>query len=441
MAFFKEKIVPPESVNEHGQITDKKVLRPERYKFGVGNIMYQGEEVGLGPIHTVIIRALGGSAFHLGFVGAISGIGSLLQWVGTLFLRKFNSNRKAMAFALTLGVIFAFLIVGSILISSNASFKVYSLWAYIVLSFLLAAASGVQANIETSWIGDLVPKNILGWFTSIKWVVAVVGVLCFSLLFGKMVDLSPTLSTYALTYGIVALSHIIAIVLIWTIIDRVPKNANFIAAGATRHERLNYRALPLWCYILFYLLWAGGRGAMFAFTTAYMLDYFHYSMTKIAVISAIQFVISVLVLLLMGKITDKKGHRLPLMLVSGTVAFCMFLWVASAWWGLAAIIAYMVINGAAGSTHSMLAINYGLEIFPDKGRSGYLAFSRIFIGGSAMVTSIIGGIMLRGIEGWKTELWGATLTHYHLFFVFCSAVAFCCIIPLLIAGKRTVRES
>jgi MFS family permease len=440
MPFFKDKPVPPELVNEHGQITDKKFLQYDRYKFGVGNIMYQGEEIGLMAIHTVIIRALGGTAFHLGFIGAFAAIGSTVQWIGTLLLRKFNSNRKAMIFALSLGVLFAILSSFCILIAYNPKLALFALWSYLVFGLCLAACTGVQWNIETSWIGDLVPKNMLGWFTSVKWAVAVVGVLCFSVFYGKMVDIRPALTTYAGLFVIVALSHAVAIVLIRTVTDRVPKSANFIAAGASRHERLNYKSLPFWCYVSFYGLWAAGRTAMFAFTTAYLLDYFNYSMTKIMLINAIQFVVSVAVLLIMGKITDKRGHRVPLMLMSGGVAFCMSLWVASAWWGITAVIIYFFIHGAAGSTHSMLAMNYGLEIFPDKGRSGYLAISRICIGAFGMTASGFAGFFMRNIEGWQKAVWGTTLTHYHVFFAICSLVAMGCVVPLIIAGKRTVTE-
>jgi MFS family permease len=437
----KDTVLTPEQLNEHDQITDRNILRKERYKFGFVNILYQGEEVGFMPIHTVIVRALGGSAIHLGICGAISTANSVSQWIGALLLKKYNSNRKAMIIGLWAGALCAFIVCGFILLGSILAWRTYSLWAYLIFAIILAGVSGVLWNIETNWIGDLVPKQIRGWFTSVKYIVGIFGLLCFSLFFGKLSDISPFLTTYSGLFSIIAISHIIAIFLVSTITDRVPKNANFISAASSHHERLNYGSAALWYYISFFILWASGRTALLAFATAYLIDYFHYSLTAIVLILAIQSVVSMILLLFLGKASDKYGNRIPLLLISGVVSSCMLLWVASAWWGIVPIIIYQFINGAAGSTHSMLSINYGLEIFPDKGRAGYFGFTRILLGTASMAAPIIAGRVIHNIEGFRYLLWGAEINHYHLFFTVCSLIALSSIIPLSIVGKRVVYES
>jgi MFS family permease len=434
----KEKVLTPDQLNEHNQITDKNILGKERFKFGFVNILYQGEEFGLGPIHTVIIRALGGSAIHLGVLGTISTAQSLVQWIGAILLKKYNSNRKAMGFGLILGSVCAFIVCGFILIGMIPPLKMYSLWAYLIFCIFLAGISGILMNVETGWIGDLVPKENRGWFTSIKYVVGAFGILCFTFLFAKMTDLRPTLTTYAGMFSFLAFSHLIAFFLIRTIKDRVPKNANFIFSGNSGHERLNYKSLALWCYILFFILWGSGRISLLAFSTAYLIDQFHFSMTKVVSITAIQNVISIILLLFLGKASDKYGNRIPLLLISATVSSCMLLWVASAWWGVVPIIIYQFINGAAGHTHAMLSVNYGLEIFPDKGRAGYFGFTRILIGFLCVLPPIFSGRVLHNIKDFRYMLCGTEINQYHLFFAICSLVAFSSVIPLLIVGKRKV---
>jgi len=434
----KRQVLATNQLNEHGQIVDQSILSKERYKFGFVNILFQGEELGLVPIYTVIVRALGGNATHIGICGAFNSIHSVVQWVGALLLKRYNSNRKAMSVGLWAGALCALTVCILILLGLNPALKVCSLWGYLIFGLLLAGISGVLWNIETSWIGDLVPKQMLGWFSSMKWIVAAFGLLCFTMIFGKLADISPSLPIYAGLFLIVAISHVIGVLLVSTIIDRVPKNANFIYSGASHHERLNYTSLPLWCYIIFYICWGSGRTAMLAFTTAYLLDQFHYSMTTIASLFAIQSVIIMILLFFLGKVSDKYGNRMPLILISAVVSCAMLLWVASAWWGIVPIIIYQFINGAAGQTHSMLGINYGLEIFPDKGRAGYFGFARIIIGIISVTTVMFTGRILRSIEGFQYTLWGGQINHYHVFFAGCSLVALCCIIPLLIAGKRVV---
>lgn len=438
---FAAKEIPPEKLNEHNQVTDKKMLGPERYKFGFANIMYQGEEAGIGAVHTIIIRALGGTNLHLGIGGAIGCIGSMVQWIGMLLLKKTHSNRKAMNIALAIGAVLAFVKVIVLLLALFPELRGPLIWAYIFFGALLGAASGVQWNIETNWIGDLVPRENMGWFTGVKWVVGVFGILCFMLAFGKLADLSPTFYSYAGMFAFIGVSHIFAIFLMHTIIDRTPRCANFVSSGTTHHERLNYKSLSLWCYISFYFLWSAGRTPLYVFSVAYMLDQFQYSMTQVVLILAIQSVISMIMLLIMGKLSDKFGCRLPLLLVSGFMALAMSLWVASAWFGIVPIIIYQFLNGLAGHTHSLLAINYGQEIFPDKGRSGYFGLSRFLMGLGISIMSLLAGVFIRSIEGFHFHLWGAELNHYHILFICSVIITGCCTIPLVIVGKRTVQVS
>lgn len=141
------------------------------------------------------------------------------------------------------------------------------------------------------------------------------------------------LHVYAALLLLVGCSHIVAVLLIRTISDRRPQPANLLFAGKG-NARLHYAALPFWGYIAFFVLWSGGRSSLIGFTTAYLLS-LNYSMTGISMLLAIQFVISGLMLLVLGRVTDRFGSRRPLIAVSGVIACCMFLWVASAWFGLA----------------------------------------------------------------------------------------------------------
>lgn len=78
--FFQDGTPAPGQVDDRGRITDRAIQNRNRLKFGIGNIMYQSEECGLGPIHTAIIKALGGGAVQLGYMGAAGSVGSLVQW-------------------------------------------------------------------------------------------------------------------------------------------------------------------------------------------------------------------------------------------------------------------------------------------------------------------------------------------------------------------------
>jgi MFS family permease len=145
--------------------------------------------------------------------------------------------------------------------------------------------------------------------------------------------------------------------------------------------------------------------------------------------------------LLLGKVADRSGHRFWLAILSASVACCMFLWVASAWWGVVPIIVYYPLNGLAGHTSSMLGTNYGLEIFPVKGRSGYFAVARVITGAVGATAAIMAGAFMQGMQRLEFQLWGATLNHYHVLFAITAAVTLSSVIPLILVGQRTVPEA
>ena len=439
LKFWKTKELRPDQVNEGGQVTDKKLLNSNRIKFGVGSVMYQSEESAFGPIHTVVVRALGGTDVHLGLISAVTGsAGAFLQWIGALLLHRFDSNKAAMNAALSFGVISGLLLALTLFAGwAFPGIRPICLILYFVFLFGLAGASGIQNNIETNWIGSLVPEHARGWFTSVKWVISAIGVLILILIFGQIATRSPHLYSYAGLFLLIALSHIVAIVLMSSNIDRKPKAARFFGKKDDP-DRLNYRALPLWGYIWFYVCWAAGRIGLMTFATAYMLDHLHYTMDKIVIVMGITNLINIVMLLLMGKVSDRIGTRKPLIIISGGVGLCMILWTFSAWWGIWPILVYQFINGCAGTTHTMLATNYGLEIFPEKGRAGYFGFVRIFIGISVMFAATLAGFIMSAIRGWNIMLWGHEFNHYHIFFLGCSLFTVGCIIPLLLAGNKKV---
>ncbi len=122
-------------------------------------------------------------------------------------------------------------------------------------------------------------------------------------------------------------------------------------------------------------------------------------MDRIILIHMIVNLVNVLMLFLMGRLSDRIGIFRPLAVITTVCAASMLLWVSSARWGIFPIILYQVINGAAGSTHRMLMNNLCLELYPSKGRSNFLSFSRILTGAYAIFNSIFAGWVLFAAAG------------------------------------------
>jgi len=96
-----------------------------------------------------------------------------------------------MLFAMGLGVMVSLLVVFTLL-SSYFHWHVHvMLWTFVILSLLFAVIGAAQSNIDMCWVGDLVPRERLGWFTSVKWILGVTGVMVATLPLAKLADHFP----------------------------------------------------------------------------------------------------------------------------------------------------------------------------------------------------------------------------------------------------------
>lgn len=405
--------------------------KKNRIKFGVASLLYNGDEAAFSPLHTAVIRALGGGDVHLGFMGAmIQSVGQLFAWIGTLILKATQMHRKALIIALFVASVFQGLIVATLLVGhANPALSSILLFVYIGSVALMGMLTGSQQNIAVSWIGELVPTRQRGWFVSGMAIISNIGLVLLQLLFARLAR-DAGLPGYAMIMGIVMLNTLVACFLVATITDCPAKAVNFISK---RHgDRVDYGFKPLWGLIWFECAWRSGRVALVAFSTAYLLDHFGLRMDRIIMIHMIVNLVNIVMLFLMGHLSDRIGIFRPLAFITAICATSMLLWVSSAWWGLLPIIAYQVINGAAGSTHWMLVNNLSLELYPSKGRPNYLSFSRIVTGIFVIFISTFAGWVLSQLRGWEIELWGAAFTHYHIFFLGCTLATLTSLLPLFL---------
>lgn len=436
-----------------GPSADKGELKNERIRFGLGTILYQSEEIGMGPIPTAIIRALGGDDRHIGLITTFGTVGGLITLLADPFLKWKRSNRGAMVFAMGIGVIIAGLICITLLSAYGAAFRPYALLTFLLLSGLFGGVNALQGIIEKCWIGDLVHESILGWFTKIKWILSIVGVLFFSLAMARFVDRFPVYGGYAAIYILFALSFFVAGAFIYPRIpDRTPKTAHYFSAGASIREKLKnddgvlyvfMHDRVIWLYTLHGFLWMFGRQACNAFTAAYLIEHFNYSMTSIAMLSSIQLVMSMAVIYLVGDKSDVWGVRKPWLILMTITACSMSLWVFSAKWGLACIIIYYLMAGAAGHTLSMLGTNYNLYMTPVKGRSAFYAIGGVI--GIPLTLVSAGGIAAAGwilhhFKDFHFRFAGTDFSRYHVYFLATMLVCFAGLVPLLIIGKRRIGE-
>ena len=422
----------------------KSRLNASRYRLGLANIFFTGEENCLGNISIFILKALNGNDAHFGLIGSFGSLVLLLQWLAVPVLNFFRSNRKAMTFALGIGVAGGlFLALSGLGTDAPARFHPWLRTFFIASSLLMGLGTSMQGTIETSWIGDLVPKAMRGWFYSVKSVVSIIGMIVLSLLFGFLVDYRSRLSVSSFwLYVVVALSHLLAIMLILRIPDAQPKPARVFAwRKADDGVRVNLRSPVFWGLCAFYAFWTTGRTIFGVFYSVFLLQEFNFGLLGLNSLNTVTWLLSAGTLLLAGRLADRRGNRLPLMFVSTIVGCAMLVMLSTPWIGLKAVFVLTVLNGLAGPTHSLLITNYMLEILPPEGRATYIAISRMVVGAFAMLGALAAGAAGRVMEvhGWSLRLGDVLYSRYHLIFVAGALIAASSSFWLLLIGNRTVK--
>ena len=418
----------------------KRTLNASRFRLGVANLFFNGEESSLGGIKVFILKSLGGNDAHFGISSSFGALVALLQSLAIPTLNYFRSNRKAMRFALSLGVLCGFILaLAGLGTGAPDSLKPVVLYLFLVTSLLMSAATGIQSSVETNWIGDLVPKPMRGWFVSVKSVVSIAGMVALSLLFGFIVDYNNSLPrTSCGLYLVVALSHLLAIAIMGRIPDATPKPARLFGQGDG--AKVNFRSPVFWGVCAFAVFWATGRSVFGVFYSVFLLQEFGFGLLQLNSLNVVTWGLSMATLMVAGRLADRKGNRRPLMFISTAVGCAMLLVLLTPWFGLKVILLYTVINSMAGSTHSMLITNYMLETFPAAGRAAYVSVVRITIGISGLVGSLTVGAIGRALEvrNWTLHLGGVTYSRYHLIFTAGALIAASSSAWLLLIGNRIV---
>lgn len=281
--------------------------KKNRIKFGITSLLFNGDEQAFAPLHTAVIRALGGGDVLLGFMGAtIQSIGLLFAWIGALILKATKMHRRALIHALIAGGVSQGLIVGTLLLGhASPALSGVLLFAYIILVTGMSMLSGAQHTILVSWVGELVKPRQRGWFVSGMAIIANVGLVLLQLLFARLAR-DAGLPGYAWLMGIVMIDTVAACFLVATTTDRAAKPLNFISRR--NMERVNHAFKPLWGLICFQCAWSGGRVALVAFSTAYLIDHFGMRMDRIILIFMITDLVNIVMLFLMGRLSPPGIH-------------------------------------------------------------------------------------------------------------------------------------
>ena len=79
---------PPDMTNPENIAEQKKYLNISRFRMGLANLFFSGEESSLAGQKIMIVKYLGGTDRHIGLISSFSSFMALTQWLALPLLRK-----------------------------------------------------------------------------------------------------------------------------------------------------------------------------------------------------------------------------------------------------------------------------------------------------------------------------------------------------------------
>ncbi|WP_308635884.1 MFS transporter [Paenibacillus silvisoli] len=346
-----------------------------------------------GPILTIYVVYLGGSASDVGLVMAIPALTNLVQLVVAFYIQRFNNRRLLLTiFGVTHRVLWV--ATGLIPFFVSKSLMVEVFIGLFLMSFISASASSI---FWTSIVADMVPAQIRGRYFGIRntihWAVGSITLLVGGQILERMDDASGFLLLYVVS----------ALCTVWNGIElwRYP-NLPFEKSGASSSGALFLKPLrdagymKATLFIAVFILLQNMAVPLFSYV---MLETLHISKWGITVITTVQMVTTMFSYYYWGNLNTKFDTRTLLLWALPIIAGACVLWVGIEF--LPVLLVLTVVNIALGvglGGYNLLVFNFIIGDTPKSDRPMYVAVFSALTGVTGFIGPLFGGWLYKRIE-------------------------------------------
>ncbi|MBP3965702.1 MFS transporter [Paenibacillus lignilyticus] len=346
-----------------------------------------------GPILTIYVVYLGGSASDVGLVLAIPALANLVQLVAAFYMQRIN-NRKLL---LTIfGVVHRLFWVATGLIPFFVSeeLQVAVFIGLFLISFICASTSSV---FWTSIVADMVPAQVRGRYFGIRntihWAVGSITLLVG----GQILEQMNAETGFAVLYIVSALCAVWNGIELW----RYP-NPPFEKSAASSSAALFLKPLKdkgymkATIFIAVFILLQNAAIPLFSYV---MLETLHISKWGITVLTTVQMLTTMFSYYYWGNLNSRFDSRTLLLWALPIIAGSCVLWVGIEI--LPVLLVLTIVNIALGAGlggYNLLVFNFIIGDTPKSDRPMYVAVFSALTGVTGFVGPLFGGWLYKQIE-------------------------------------------
>jgi MFS-type transporter involved in bile tolerance (Atg22 family) len=368
-----------------------------------------------GVFLTAFAFRLGAGEMVLGLLGAAPFLSQIAQApLSAIVVRARSLRIFTSATALVGRLVWVPLIVLVPLVA-DVSTRLAIMVGLFALSSLVLTGS---QNAWTSWIGEIVPPKRYGRFFGLRnAMVASVSIMTFYVV-GRSLDSATRHGVESTIYEVLAMIAIgvstFGVVALMAQTDRRAATPRHLGLQGWLREPLSFSPMRRLIGTLF--VWHFAIGVASPFWAAHMLQVLHLNYTQVAYFSIIASIAGLASPIFWGHLADRFGSRPVFVLCGLSVSLIPLLWLLITPERLWILWFDAVLSGLFWPGIALAVFNLVLSTSRQEGRAYYIGASAAASGLGFAIASVSSGFVAQAISGFRADVLGLHLVHFHLLF-------------------------
>ncbi len=372
------------------------------------DIKYSIIEGSLGTIMTTLIGGafltgfalvLGADNFIIGILASLPLLANLIQIIGSYIISKAGNTKKiCLTFLFFHRLIWAFIVLLPFFIFREGIYDI-RIWIFVILLGTGSIFASMTSISWTSWMADLIPRNIRGRFFAKRNIVAQLVGMVLAVIAGRFIDIWRNYFTDSLTqsYGfalLFALGTVFGFIGIMVL-----KKINQPQLKPRPEQKFFSQLKKPFIdsafrnFIIFSVVWGFSVGIAGPFFAVYMIQSLKIPFSIITLFGVVAGLSSIFGMKIIGKLIDSIGPK-PLFILCGTgAALLPGLWLLATPENYFIIWIINIISGFCWAGIGIVSSSMMMNMAPVKYNSVYFAVFSAITGLSGALAPILGGYL------------------------------------------------
>ena len=339
--------------------------------FGMVFFTIVGNPVG-SAIFTGFMKKLGVGDFVYSVILALPVLGAVSQIFGSYFLET-TGKRRIMFLAS--GCIHRVLWIPIALIPlfMNSHAHIAMIWIITIMITISSIASSVNGVSFTSWMGQLVPTNIIGRFFGVRTLVFTISGAIAAIVIGIVVDRVKGISGFSIVFAVGAVFGLVDI-LIFIFIKHPPMKSSVTKPSLKTIITEPFKNSNYLKFVVFATAFSFGVNFAGPFFNVYMIEVLtmNYFIINIST-QVMASIATILCVRIWGNWADHYGNKPVIFISSILIIITPIVWVFATPTNYIMVFVANILAGIGWSGYNLALFNQSVWLAPEKNRSAYTA--------------------------------------------------------------------